>query len=161
MRPSDALEQHRQAVRSIVPRFRSSNPRVFGSVLHGVDHESSDLDVLVDTLPETTLFDLGGLQEELVDWFCVDPKHLRSSDQVSISRQTFQPRSAPLAGVGRKGACTEVSRAQFDLTASHIRLHPRIAVDPLAMRCRPRPCRSQPGSCDLPPRVCHCEQPYK
>jgi predicted nucleotidyltransferase len=65
MRPSEALELKRQAVRELVPRFRSLNPRVFGSVLHGLDHESSDLDILVDTLPETTLFDLGGLQEEL------------------------------------------------------------------------------------------------
>jgi predicted nucleotidyltransferase len=65
MRPSEALEQKRQAIREIVPRFRTENPRVFGSVLHGVDKESSDLDILVDTLPDTTLFDLGGLQEHL------------------------------------------------------------------------------------------------
>ena len=42
-----------------------SNPRVFGSALHGADEEGSDLDILVDALPGTTLFDLGGLQEEL------------------------------------------------------------------------------------------------
>ena len=41
------------------------NPRIFGSVLHGEDTEGSDLDLLVDTLPGTTLFDLGGLQIEL------------------------------------------------------------------------------------------------
>ena len=41
------------------------NPRVFGSVLHGTDQEGSDLDLLVDALPGTTLFDLGGLQDEL------------------------------------------------------------------------------------------------
>jgi predicted nucleotidyltransferase len=38
---------------------------VFGSVLYGADHDDSDLDLLVDTLPGATLFDLGGLQEEL------------------------------------------------------------------------------------------------
>lgn len=65
MRPSEALEQKREAVRALVPRFRTANPRVFGSVLHGIDRETSDLDLLVDTLPGTTLFDLGGLQEEL------------------------------------------------------------------------------------------------
>lgn len=41
------------------------NPRVFGSVLRGDDLEHSDLDLLVDALPGTTLFDLGGLQDEL------------------------------------------------------------------------------------------------
>jgi predicted nucleotidyltransferase len=65
MRPSEALEEKREAIRELVPRFRVSNPRVFGSVLHGLDQESSDLDLLVDTLPGTTLFDLGGLQEHL------------------------------------------------------------------------------------------------
>jgi len=65
MRPSEALEQKREAIRELVPRFRTSNPRVFGSVLHGLDKENSDLDILVDTLPGTTLFDLGGLQEQL------------------------------------------------------------------------------------------------
>jgi len=65
MRPSEALEQKRQAIREIVPRFRASNPRVFGSVLRGLDGETSDLDLLVDPLPGTTLFDLGGLQEQL------------------------------------------------------------------------------------------------
>jgi len=33
--------------------------------LHGTDREGSDIDLLVDALPEATLFDLGGLQEEL------------------------------------------------------------------------------------------------
>jgi len=65
MRPSEALEQKREAIRELVPRFRAENPRVFGSVLRGLDKETSDLDILVDTLPGTTLFDLGGLQEQL------------------------------------------------------------------------------------------------
>ena len=65
MRPLEALEQTREAIRAIVPQYRTANPRVFGSVLHGLDRETSDLDILVDTLPETTLFDLGALQEQL------------------------------------------------------------------------------------------------
>jgi predicted nucleotidyltransferase len=67
MRPSEALEAKREAVREMVSRFRTANPRVFGSVLHGVDNEKSDLDILVDTLPGATLFDLGGLQVGLED----------------------------------------------------------------------------------------------
>lgn len=65
MRPSQALSQHHVAVCSAARRYRVSNPRVFGSVLHGNDREGSDLDLLVDPLPGTTLFDLGGLQDEL------------------------------------------------------------------------------------------------
>lgn len=38
---------------------------MFGSVLEGTDQDGSDLDLLVDALPGATLFDLGGLQDEL------------------------------------------------------------------------------------------------
>lgn len=65
MRPSAVLENKRSAVREATGRFRAANPRVFGSVLHGTDREGSDLDLLVDALPGATLFDLGGLQDEL------------------------------------------------------------------------------------------------
>lgn len=65
MKPSVALELKRQAVRAAVGRYRAANPRVLGSVLRGTDREDSDLDLLVDALPGATLFDLGGLQDEL------------------------------------------------------------------------------------------------
>lgn len=63
--PSVILNQQRHLIREIVSQFKTTNPRVFGSVIHQTDNENSDLDLLVDTLPETTLFDLGGLQDEL------------------------------------------------------------------------------------------------
>ena len=65
MRPSVVLDMKRSAVREAVSRFRTANPRVFGSVLRGTDRDGSDLDLLVDALPGATLFDLGGLQDEL------------------------------------------------------------------------------------------------
>lgn len=65
MKPSEALEANRQAVRQAVQQFKTENPRLFGSALHGNDREDSDLDLLVDPLPGVTLFDLGGLQVEL------------------------------------------------------------------------------------------------
>jgi predicted nucleotidyltransferase len=52
-------------VREAVNRFRTANPRVFGSVLHGTDKDGGDLDLLVDTLPGATLLDLGGLHDDL------------------------------------------------------------------------------------------------
>lgn len=65
MRPSVAFEQNRQAVREAISRSRTTNPRVFGSTLHGCDEEGSDLDLLVDALPGATLFDLSRLQIRL------------------------------------------------------------------------------------------------
>ncbi|WP_306752876.1 nucleotidyltransferase family protein [Paracoccus actinidiae] len=63
--PSQALQQGRSLIRELAVRHRTANPRVFGSVLTGRDRADSDLDVLVEPLPETTLFDLGGLQDAL------------------------------------------------------------------------------------------------
>lgn len=66
MKPSLALQAHREAIRRIVAAHRASNPRVFGSVLHGEDTETSDLDLLVDPTPETSLFDIGAIRHELL-----------------------------------------------------------------------------------------------
>jgi uncharacterized protein len=65
MRPSEALPQHRETIRRLVLQAGMSNPRVFGSVLHGEDTEGSDLDILVDPAPRTSLLDLAGLQLEI------------------------------------------------------------------------------------------------
>ncbi len=65
MKPSEALEAHRQAIREIAARHRVRNVRVFGSVLNGTDTEGSDLDLLVDPTGETALFDIGAIQHEL------------------------------------------------------------------------------------------------
>ncbi|MGY4753017.1 nucleotidyltransferase family protein [Pannonibacter sp. Q-1] len=65
MKPSVALDLNRTAVRELVARYPLTNLRVFGSALHGTDHDASDLDLLVDPLPTATLFDVGGLQYEL------------------------------------------------------------------------------------------------
>jgi predicted nucleotidyltransferase len=59
------LNQNRELIRQVVLSHRSSNPRVFGSVIHGTDTDTSDLDLLVDPLPGVTLFDLGAIQIEL------------------------------------------------------------------------------------------------
>jgi predicted nucleotidyltransferase len=63
--PSEMLQRHRESIRRIVLRHRTTNPRVFGSVLSGTDTGDSDLDILVDALPGATLFDLGAIQAEL------------------------------------------------------------------------------------------------
>jgi predicted nucleotidyltransferase len=48
MKPSEALNSNR-----------------FGSVLHGEDTESSDLDILIDPTQETTLMDIGAIRHKL------------------------------------------------------------------------------------------------
>ena len=65
MKSSEALYAHRVAIRSIVEARHARNPRVFGSVLRGDDTEGSDLDLLVDPLPETSLFDLNAISNAL------------------------------------------------------------------------------------------------
>lgn len=65
MKPSIALEAHRATIRSVVLRHRACNARVFGSVLHGEDQEGSDLDILIDPTPNTTLMDVAKIQVEL------------------------------------------------------------------------------------------------
>lgn len=88
MRPSVALEGKRDQVRALVAKSRTANPRIFGSVLHGEDKEGSDLDILVDALPGATLFDLGGLQEDLQDLLGV-PVDVRTPGDLPV---TFRDR---------------------------------------------------------------------
>ena len=66
MKPSEALGINRDDIRRVVAAHHACNPRVFGSVLHGDDVEGSDLDILIDPTPETTLFDIGAIRHELL-----------------------------------------------------------------------------------------------
>ncbi len=65
MRPSVSIVRHREQVRAILAGFRMSNARLFGSAARGDDTEASDLDVLVDVPPGTTLYDLAQAELEL------------------------------------------------------------------------------------------------
>ena len=80
MKPSIAVDRNRLAICAAVARFHTINPRVFGSTLFGTDVEGSDLDLLVDPLPTTTLFDLGGLQIELEELLGIRVDVLTPSD---------------------------------------------------------------------------------
>ena len=83
MKPSVALESHREEVRSIALDHRVRNVRVFGSVLHGEDTEESDLDLLVDPTPETTLMDIARIQNRL-------------QKLLGVSVDVLTPKSLPL-----------------------------------------------------------------
>jgi len=62
MKPSVALKAHRAALREIVARHGAVRPRIFGSAVHGDDTDASDLDLLVDPTPQTTLLTLAAIQ---------------------------------------------------------------------------------------------------
>jgi hypothetical protein len=65
MKPSDALRTHRAAIRHVVESHHALNARVFGSVIHGDDVDGSDLDLLVDPTPDTSLLDIARIQNSL------------------------------------------------------------------------------------------------
>lgn len=66
MKPSEALQLHRNDIRSVVESNGACNPRVFGSVLHGDDTGDSDLDLLVDPIEgRTTLTSLVRIKREV------------------------------------------------------------------------------------------------
>ena len=96
MRPSVALELKRCEVRETAGRYRVENPRVFGSVLHGSDQDGSDIDILVDALPGTTLLDLGDLQEELKSLLGVSVDLLTPGDLPSKFRDNVLGAAQPV-----------------------------------------------------------------
>ncbi len=65
MKPSIALSNHRAIIRALVIEHGLQNPRVFGSVIRHEDTALSDLDILVDPLPNTSLLDIAKLQLSL------------------------------------------------------------------------------------------------
>ena len=50
---------------ALAAKAGARNVRVFGSAARGDDREESDLDLLVDWTPQTSLFDIGGLITDL------------------------------------------------------------------------------------------------
>ncbi|MCQ9328506.1 nucleotidyltransferase family protein [Pelistega suis] len=70
MKPSILLAEKLHDVKRIFNRYPFAiNPRVFGSVARGDDKENSDLDILVDIKPFTSLFAVARLQNELEELF--------------------------------------------------------------------------------------------
>ena len=96
VRPSQALALHRREIRELVERNRARNPRIFGSVLHGRDTETSDLDVLVDPVPGATLLDLGGLQVLLEELLGVQVDLLTPGDLPQRARDRVLGEAIPI-----------------------------------------------------------------
>jgi len=96
MKPSLSLSSHNASIRDLISRHNVVNPRIFGSVLHGTDEEGSDLDLLVDPLPGTTLFDLGGLQIALEDLLGVPVDVVTPGDLPARIRAQIVAEARPL-----------------------------------------------------------------
>lgn len=58
---------HRAELRNTLRRHGVSNPEIFGSTARGDDHEGSDVDIVVDFPPGTSIIDIIGIQHELED----------------------------------------------------------------------------------------------
>lgn len=84
MKPSAVLARSRERIRALVLEHGVSNPRVFGSVLRSEDSESSDLDILVDPAPDTSLLDIAKLQ-------------MRLESELGIQVDVLTPRALPLS----------------------------------------------------------------
>jgi uncharacterized protein len=67
MRPSQTLATQRERVLGLARAHGASRVRVFGSVARGADREGSDIDLLVDLPPGTSLLRLVGLQLDIQD----------------------------------------------------------------------------------------------
>ncbi|MEU5849542.1 nucleotidyltransferase family protein [Saccharopolyspora shandongensis] len=68
----DEVRAHRDRIYEIAERYGIDNVRVFGSVARGDADDDSDLDLLIDVAPDTSLWDMSGFAldvEDLLDVF--------------------------------------------------------------------------------------------
>jgi predicted nucleotidyltransferase len=61
------VEQHRDEIRAAAARHHGLRVRLYGSVARGQERDGSDIDLLVDFTPGSSLFDLIRLNRELED----------------------------------------------------------------------------------------------
>jgi predicted nucleotidyltransferase len=59
------VERRRTAIRKLAAQHGGQRVRLFGSVARGQEHAGSDIDLLVDFAPGSSLFDLLHLSQEL------------------------------------------------------------------------------------------------
>ncbi len=65
MNINTVLEQNREVILRLAAKYGDYNVRFFGSAVRGDEGPESDVDFLVELEPDRSLFDLGGLQQEL------------------------------------------------------------------------------------------------
>lgn len=97
------IAAHREVVDAILRRYQAVNPRIIGSVARGDATQESDIDMLVDLLPDggNELLRVAGIAEELSQAFgrrvdVVAPELLRSEVSVTALRDAVAVRPAPM-----------------------------------------------------------------
>jgi uncharacterized protein len=65
MKPSTSIAKHGDEVREILERAGMRDAKVFGSTARGEDTDDSDLDILVEAPPGTSLYDLARVEIQL------------------------------------------------------------------------------------------------
>lgn len=96
-RPSEALRGHEAEVLRVAARNGATRVRVFGSVAKGSDTIDSDLDLLVDPAPRTSLFDLFRMEDELAALLGVDVEVVSArtaSDEMLATAIDLRPDTA-------------------------------------------------------------------
>lgn len=66
------VRERRAEIRALARSHGAWNVRIFGSVARGEDTAESDIDLLVDLEPDRTLFDLAGLEADLIEMLGVE-----------------------------------------------------------------------------------------
>lgn len=96
LKASDILERNRATARAVIAAHHGMNPRVFGSVLHGTDTASSDIDILIEVPPGTGLLALGAMQCELEEVFGIPVDVVTQGDLPPRFRDTIVRSARPL-----------------------------------------------------------------
>lgn len=65
MKKLDEIRAKRELIIKIAKKYGLTDVCIFGSVARGTEDADSDIDILVTSNSETTLFDLGGFYSEL------------------------------------------------------------------------------------------------
>jgi len=95
MLPSQILQQRRTEVQEIMLRYPMfTKLRIFGSVARGEDTEDSDIDFLVDPLPDATLFKLSELYDAFEELLGVTVHITLTSENIKTSLKSAIDREA-------------------------------------------------------------------
>lgn len=64
---ADIIRKNRKAILEIATRYGAMNVRLFGSMVRGTSHSSSDVDLLVSMKPGSSLLDIIAIKQDLED----------------------------------------------------------------------------------------------
>ena len=67
MKLAELVNRKREDILRIAQRYGARNVRIFGSVIHGEDNAQSDIDMLVNFGPGSSLLDHVALMQDLQD----------------------------------------------------------------------------------------------